>query len=313
MNTPPRSDLFLSPFPSPADGDITHLLSPSKARLLAAESSSWTHVTTHLTRLFHPSPIPPFERNPATLAALLSLIKANEDADAGRRIVHDARSEAMGLRNVEAASPASEVDVGERFLATLTAALPPAGQRALDDLASAAVLLGCRCDPEMPVETEMSTLITSLTSSVFSAENSLSRLQQTSRAFSRDEAQLQDSLARLTVSTDAEALGVEAMHSRTTAMNRETKVVGMKLGEYQDRIKALRGYDIGKVKVEDVVRREEKFEELQVGIRRLDERIINMQGLPPDLDVSRKEVERARGELEEWKRRRERAFEGLVE
>ena len=165
----------------------------------------------------------------------------------------------------------------------------------------------------MPVETEMSTLITSLTSSVFSAENSLSRLQQTSRAFSRDEAQLQDSVARLTVSTDAEALGVEAMQSRTTAMNRESKAVGMKLGEYQDRIKALRGYDIGKVKFEDVVRREERVGELQVGIRRLEEEILNMQGLPPDLDVSRKEVERARGGLEEWKRRRERAFEGLVE
>lgn len=96
-------------------------------------------------------------------------------------------------------------------------------------------------------------------------------------------------------------------------MNRESKVVGMKLGEYHERIRLLRGYEIGSVRTEDVVTKEERVGKLRREIGRLEERVLEMKGLPPDLDVSRKEVERARGELEEWKRRREMAFEGLVE
>lgn len=315
MDTPPRSDLPVATTPS-SPPDMTTLLSPSKALALASSNVSWTQVLHFLTPLFSPSAIPPFERNAVTLAALLALINANQDADEERRVVWDALRETLqrsvGPGKVDAGGP------GEAFMRDLNAKLSPEGRTALDDIAASAVLLGCPSHHPSHFDNpstipSLSASISTLRTSLFDASNQLCRLQRTSQHFSLEEVRLRDTLAKFTSETDPQVLGVEEMHSRTWTMNRESKVVGMKLGEYHERIRLLRGYEIGSVRTEDVVTKEERVGKLRREIGRLEERVLEMKGLPPDLDVSRKEVERARGELEEWKRRREMAFEGLVE
>jgi HAUS augmin-like complex subunit 1 len=307
MRTPPSSRPLSSP-----NAEISHLLSPSKARALASESASWTLVTNHLTSLFHPSPVPPFERNSATLSALLELIKANEDADAERRVVWDAMGEGLKVNEGRRVIGGK---YAEDFVKELNEQLPAAGRKALDDLAASAVLLGFqpKASESTSLEGELSSLITSLSTTIFSTFAQLSALQSTSAFLSRQLTHQQITSSQLATDTSPEVLGTEELQSRTTLLNRESKVVGMKLSEYQERIKGLRGYDTGQIKLEDVVAKEKMMVELEDKVRRLEQRLLEMRGLPPDLEVSRKEVERARGELEEWKRRRGRAFEGLVE
>ena len=295
--------------------DISHLLSPSKARALAIESQSWRSVDDRLAKLFSSSPnnskVPRFERNEATLAALLELLKANEDADEERRILWEAQRE--GLRNAKSEGEERSIgglDLRERFLSDVEGRLSTTGRTALDDLAAAAVLLGSHSSTsEME---EMETRIMDLTCETFNAENELLRLQQTQKALKREEVLLQEAMARFNADAEAEALRSDEIQASTAALNREIKVVGIKLGEYQERIKGLKGYDIGAVKIENVVQQEKKVGELQQVISMLEEKIMNMHGLPPDLEVSRKEVERALNELDEWRKRRDRAFEGLV-
>jgi hypothetical protein len=203
----------------------------------------------------------------------------------------------------------------EDFVKELNEQLPAAGRKALDDLAASAVLLGFqpKASESTSLEGELSSLITSLSTTIFSTFAQLSALQSTSAFLSRQLTHQQITSSQLATDTSPEVLGTEELQSRTTLLNRESKVVGMKLSEYQERIKGLRGYDTGQIKLEDVVAKEKMMVELEDKVRRLEQRLLEMRGLPPDLEVSRKEVERARGELEEWKRRRGRAFEGLVE
>lgn len=302
MNSPPISDLH-------DEGDISLLLSPTKARQAAAESASWKYVDDRLKTLFAPNKVPRFERNETTLKALLELVKANEDADEERRILHEARHEALSKSPSAEESSKGTVTPREKLLSDLDAALPASGKTALDDLAASAVLLACH---RGTVE-DMETRIMDLTRDTFDAENELLTLQQTQKSFDREKLQLQYTIARFKAETDPETLRIEEMQQSTATMNRETKVIGMKLAEYQDRIKALRDYDVGSVSIEEIIKQERGVEERQQDLRKLEEKIVAMHGLPPDLDVSRKEVERARNELEEWKRRRDRAFEGLVE
>lgn len=289
-----------------SEGDISLLLSPTKARQAAAEFASWKYVDDHLKALFAPNKVPRFERNDATLNALLDLVRANEDVDEERSILHEARLEA--LSKAQDGEKKRKGTLSQKVLAHLEESLPAAGKTALDDLAASAVLLSCR---NGSIE-EMEQRILELTRDTFDSENELLSLQQTQRAFERDWVQLQDTIARFKAQTDSEVSKLEEMQTQTQSMNRETKVVGMKLAEYQDRVRALQNYDIGPVGIEDIVMREKELERKQRELKELEERVVALHGLPPDLDVSRKEVERARNELGEWKRKRDRAFEDLA-
>jgi HAUS augmin-like complex subunit 1 len=291
--------------PSPSqdqepDRDISLLLSPTKARQAALESASWKHITDRLTALFSPNPVPRFERNDATLKALLELVKANEDADEERRLCHEARVEA--LRGVHERDGSLRGQLLERF----NRGVSKEGKEGLDDLAASAVLLSSSGNVS-----EMEARITDLTLETFDASNDLLTLQQTQRRFERKIKAIEQQIASF--KAEMEDIDAEAMQGRTSMLNRETKFVGMKQAEYRERIRALERYDDGPLGIEDIVKREDMVEERRQELAKLEGRILALQGLPPDLDVSRKEVERARNELEEWKRKRDRAFEGLVE
>lgn len=56
----------------------SHSQPPANPRPAAKD---WTYIDQWLTSHYRPNPVPPFERNPATLKALLALASANETAD----------------------------------------------------------------------------------------------------------------------------------------------------------------------------------------------------------------------------------------
>lgn len=285
------------------DQDISLLFSPTKARQAALESQSWKHVTSRLTTILSPHRVPRFERNDATLKALLELVKANEDADEERRLLREACVEVLTYLPKDGKGEG----VRGNLLQKLENGLSKEGKDALHDLSTSAVLLSCSSG----TVSEMESRITDLTLDTFDASNDLLNLEQTQQQFERESKAIEQTIANFKAET--ERIDTEAMQSQTSVCNRETKVVGMKLAEYQERIKTLERCGVGNVRIEDVLKKEKVIEESQQELQRLEGRIVDMNSLPPDLDVSRMEVERARNELEEWKRRRDGAFEGLVE
>ncbi|RMD39260.1 hypothetical protein DV735_g5869, partial [Chaetothyriales sp. CBS 134920] len=70
-------------------------LSPSKARQAATTSLAWTRITSWLTTLLWPAPVPPFEQNPATLAYLQQLMHANLAADQVGRLQAEVEREQL--------------------------------------------------------------------------------------------------------------------------------------------------------------------------------------------------------------------------
>ena len=81
----------------PSDLSPTALFSPSKARAQLAQAQDWHHVNTWLSTHYRGASnrIPPFERNEATLKALLDLAAANERADEEVELVAGVKREAL--------------------------------------------------------------------------------------------------------------------------------------------------------------------------------------------------------------------------
>ncbi|OAP65435.1 hypothetical protein AYL99_01407 [Fonsecaea erecta] len=125
--------------------------SPSKARAQALASHSWSLVHTWLARLYHPCPVPAFERSATTLRALQGLMAENIAADRVRELLFEAKAEELATGEKEEDDAAVTNDGGTKghhhaaahaILSLLEASLAPSAQTALDSLASSVVLLG---------------------------------------------------------------------------------------------------------------------------------------------------------------------------
>ncbi len=73
----------------------TAFFSPSKAKQQRAQAQDWAHVETWLSHKYRGRSIPPFERNEATLSALLALAAANERADEEAELLRRVQEEAL--------------------------------------------------------------------------------------------------------------------------------------------------------------------------------------------------------------------------
>lgn len=73
----------------------TAFFSPSKAKQQRAQAQDWAHVEAWLSNKYRGRSVPPFERNEATLSALLALAAANERADEETELLRKVQEEAL--------------------------------------------------------------------------------------------------------------------------------------------------------------------------------------------------------------------------
>ncbi|OAL30414.1 hypothetical protein AYO22_01612 [Fonsecaea multimorphosa] len=120
--------------------------SPSKARAQALASHAWSVVHEWLARLYHPSPVPAFERNAVTLRALQGLMAENIAADRVRELLFAAKVEelAAGGREKEDDDDEGRDHEANAMFSMLETSLASAAaaQTALESLAGSVVLLG---------------------------------------------------------------------------------------------------------------------------------------------------------------------------
>ncbi|KIW50565.1 hypothetical protein PV05_09364 [Exophiala xenobiotica] len=107
------------------------------------------------------------------------------------------------------------------------------------------------------------------------------------------------------------------LHAQTLRYQLETKQLMLKCAEYTDRIAALerqissRNAGSDRPTLADVASKQTLIDQKKRQVETLEMKILEFHGLPPDIDASRAEVQRAQVELDELKRRREELFERL--
>lgn len=286
------------------------LLSPSKAAQAASLNQAWSEVIKFLSPLFHPNPIPPFERNPATLAALLTLSSHSTSLTERHTLLASARVQALdSLRT----SASSADDPTLPVLETLASSLTPAGRAALTSLSELSTALGSLTT----IPAEMALQLVNLSRSESDIAQQLARVESLHQQLKSEHALAQELLDKL---RGESFQAPPRIAEKTADWNRGSKQLGLKMGEYRDRSARLekkeRGGGVGKGKtmgLGELKVEERELRDLEARVRGLEGRVRGFEGLPPDKEMALLEVERMRRELEGLVRKRDGMFEGLVE
>ncbi|KAG9249146.1 hypothetical protein BJ878DRAFT_537574 [Calycina marina] len=296
------------------------IFSPSLARLQATTSKDWAYIDAWLSSKLTLSSnsntipkIPPFERTPDTLRALLALAAFNEAADEEQGLLASAASNELSLALAQSQSQfrsQTQLAPENDILANLEAHLTPEGSRALETLASLS-------QPESlnvaAPDTEL------LGRRMINLQITANDVAQASERVAILEAHLNKELERLQVlvgelQSDAYQ-GPPGMGKESVDYQRKTKVLAANLPELQERIASLtanaRRED--KISVQDVKGKEERFKKMLGVVKDLEKQVKSYHGLPQDTDLARLQLESVRVELQDLTRERDAMFEGLVE
>jgi len=321
--------------------------SPSKARAQALETHSWSLITSWLSKLYHPAPIPSFERNTATLQALQALIAENAAADKLRELVYDAQREELQESRVRTTvvapvdqNEAGGADTGE-LLQVVESSLSDVASLALDSLARSAVLLACEKTSSTigSIDRDLRSRILSLSQEIFTLESQIrsldeqiSRLQRSQQGSAQQQqSQNQPDHDHRSNPLDPDDPEIDCeisttipdtstLHAQTLQNQRETKQLSLKAQEYRERVAQLSRQltqlsqanpQRSSLTMSTVAAKQTHLDKCREEIQKLESTIRAFHGLPPDVQASREEVRRATVELERLRARRDELFERL--
>lgn len=277
------------------EDSLDPLLSPSKAARAASESRAWSEIHGFLAPLFHPKPIPPFERNPATLSALQNLTSHSEAQTERNALLASTQAEALAELSFPSTDPTLST------LKQIEGSLTEEGLKSLDDLATLSTVFGCvSVDPRT-----MAQSVVNLTRSENEISQQLQRVEILHQQLKMEHVRAQELLQKLR--NDESFQQSESVSQRTKDWNRGTKQMNMKIGEYKDRASRLERAGAAKpeVGIPEIKGQEKELRDLEKRVRGLEGRVRGFEGLPPDKDLALLEVERMRRELEGLVRKRD--------
>ncbi|KAI0441808.1 hypothetical protein F4803DRAFT_521759 [Xylaria telfairii] len=329
------------------------IFSPSIARAAASTAKDWAYVDGWLRRQYaqhassKPAAPPSFERNPDTLEVLLALVAANEEADEERD--RRARLEASALDEVRAAEdekakrrqiiatvqdgshrhnsdhdgavtpPPIHGDLlAEDLLQAVDAGLSKEGLTALDALADVSLSLGAATDPS---PANLSHRFVELQGRAHHAEHLLHRLTLLQSHLTDESARLSSFLEELRLGPQYQLPNVVEGKEKETGREKDTeeleravKAMASRLPELTRYVEALeKRVGVPPLTVEDLRRDEEAYLDLLARKKDLDAQVKAFEGLPPDVEAARAELEGLRAQLREATERRDTNFEMLVE
>ncbi|KAI2602967.1 uncharacterized protein GGS25DRAFT_75065 [Hypoxylon fragiforme] len=312
------------------------IFSPSVARAAASTAKDWSYVDSWLRSKYSTSNgssrIPPFERNPDTLRALLALAAANEAADEDRDQL--ARVEEAALEDVRASEQARRerrreeeekeeeefprdkkaggLPTGESLAADLLAALEARlsreGSTALDAMANMAVDLGVA----QPTPESLGAAFVDLQGRASELEDASERVDLLRRYLDRESTRIEAFLEDLRHGDEYQL--APDLAKQNLELQRQIKGTETKLPELQQQVISLeKSVGIPTLTVEDVQKDEEAYLELLARKKNLDVQVKAFAGLSPDIEAARVQLEILRTELREATEQRDTNFEKLVE
>ncbi|KAL7620013.1 hypothetical protein AAE478_010562 [Parahypoxylon ruwenzoriense] len=310
------------------------IFSPSVARAAASTAKDWSYVDSWLRSKYGKNKIPPFERNPDTLKALLALAAANEAADDDRDQLarleeaaldevrrHERETEEQRRRQQQQtqtqqdtadAETEAAIPDGATFAADLLAAiesnLSKDGSVALSAMSSMALALGT-ADPS---PSSLGASFVSLQAQAASLEDALARVGLLQQYLDREALATQSFLDEL--QRDGPYQLAPDLAKQNLELQRRVRAMASRLPELRQHVLALeKAVGPPGITVDDVRRDEETYLDLLARKKDLDARVDAFAGLPPDLDAARAELEALRTQLRGLTEQRDANFERLVE
>lgn len=302
--------------------DSAAIFSPSVARIAASTARDWSYIDSWLASKFQGRTIPPFERNPDTLKALLTLAGVNEAADEERQLV--AKAEAAALKELTDSAAASRPEPGQdhngseerpqtafqmknNLLDIVEQDLSKEGHTALDSMANMSLQLGIA----YPEPEELGQRMVSLQTSIFEAEQMKDRVDILQRHIEDETFRIQEYLLRLQKDDYKPS---PDLAKNNLEMQRKVKALTSKLPELQDRVAALSAsINSSHPTVDSIAKEEQEYLAILTQKKELDHQMAAFHGLPSNTDMARSELEALRGQLRTITSRRDAVFEGLVE
>ncbi|KAF1811320.1 hypothetical protein P152DRAFT_69372 [Eremomyces bilateralis CBS 781.70] len=266
--------------------------SPSKAAAQRAQAKDWHFIDTWLAarRLGTVQ----FERNDATLKALLALMGASERADEERELVWTVEAEAVE----ELREKVNEPDWIDALLGEVGSAMDARSRQMLESLSSLMVQYDATgYDAE------------SLAHAILS--KSMPPPHATTTASSLLPTFTDTTITRLAHTQSTLPTPHPDLATQTLDLARATKTLRAKIAEYTDRLGSAspaKGEEVGVDVVGRVVEREREVERLRGEVERLEREREAWKGLPRGVEEARREVGRVEGELGELRGRREGLF-----
>ncbi|KAI1438168.1 hypothetical protein GGR50DRAFT_641900 [Xylaria sp. CBS 124048] len=312
------------------------IFSPSIVRAAASTAKDWAYVDAWLQKHHTPPSKPPsFERNPATLEALLALVAANEEADEERnRLAH---LEAAALDEVRAAEAEKQVRrqqhqnpqsqapttgetkttfpiihgdlLAEDLLEAIDASLPKEGRIALDAMADVSISLS----EASPTPALLAHRFVDLQGRAHETDSLLHRVTMLQSHLDDETARLSAFLEELRIGAPYQA--PQDLDRENEARERALRAADAALPDLRKRVEALEKKVGGPppLTVDEVRRDEEAYLALLATKKDLDAQVRAFAGLPPDVEAARAELENLRVRLRDATEKRDVNFEMLVE
>ncbi|KAJ5990112.1 hypothetical protein N7522_010319 [Penicillium canescens] len=286
------------------------LVSPAKARQAAIQAKDWAYVNSWLNRQYASKPVPQFERNEDTLRVLLTLAAANDSADEEAALQQRAREEAVHAYKVREEFERKDPHEKQKnqLLDEVEMCLDDKGRRDLEDLADSAAALGNTLDPNMG---DLGQSIVELTVEEFEAQEQMTKVDTLLRYLQQELARLQTELEELKTDT---AYEIPSDTQRLTSeWIRGTKTLGVKVGEYQDRIASLERVQPQGPTIDELMAEEESVIRLRETVKSLQARVRAYHDLPKDVSGARAKYKELERELGQLTRQRDSMFGKLVD
>ncbi|KAF8424162.1 hypothetical protein EV426DRAFT_600823 [Tirmania nivea] len=288
------------------------VFSPSAARQQVLEAKDWAYIDQWLAAQYHPGPVPPFERNSDTLRALLAISTFSETASEELSLRRQVEAKALGELKARHDAIESSPPTALTFLAD---SLPPDGLLALHSLSLLTVALSIppTSARTTSIATALATALTALTTTETHLHQQHLQLSTLHRRLTHQHQHSHAALATLTTHPSPSP----SLASKTLQNSQTAHHLAQKSHEYSSRVAALsrivpRQERISIVGIKALEDEEKRIKELKEGVVRLESEVKAYQGLPPDKDLARLEVERVEGEWREVEARKEREYEKVV-
>lgn len=295
------------------------IFSPSVARLASSAAKDWNYVDSWLSSKFPGRSPPPFERNTETLKALVALAALNESVDEDRDLVTSVEASALQalsdcandetLRGYGGGSDAmilkaSPVAVAESVIAAIEGDLSIEGRSAYASLASTSVELGIA----YPGPAMLGRRIAELQMRLFQLEQAVSRMgvlrEHVDDQLFRSQNQLKE------LESDGYRT-VASLAKLNIELQRKVKMGATRVQDTKE--KAGSSSQLPELTVQQLKEEESLYLKILAYGGALDKQIKSFQGLSPDTDLARQQLEALRTELHSATQKRDIVFEGLVE
>lgn len=274
------------------------LFSPSKALAHQAQAKDWAAVDAWLSKKYARPPA--FERNEATLQALLTLATANEAADERRALIDRVSKSALAMiqKSGRVGDGEGQAEL-EGLLLELTA------DEGLASLANAAVALDVA-----NVRTEsLAGAVADLTAQRFEAKQTAKRAEVQLAGLKAERRKAESTLKE----TKSDAFQTpDHLLEQTGEWVRTAKQLKAKIAEYDERLAGLRGSANPTITFEDIATQTEALNAQQSKLKDLQTQLEAFQSLPSNPKAARAKVEAARDELRKLTQQRDELFEQLA-